>query len=179
MSESADDLSAFAAVWSLASAVGPPIGGSIAEANWRWVRRLSTHAVLTAQIFYLNVPLSAVAFILMAIFLRVRTPAGSVRSKLARVDWSGNLLFVASITSLLLGLTWAGVQYAWSSAAVLVPIVLGGVGLVAWFFVERYLIEHPTLPRGMTGTATGVIGYVIAFLHGIVSMCVAYFRSGR
>ena len=127
----------------------------------------------------MNLPLSAVAFILMAIFLRVRTPAGSIGSKLARVDWWGNLLFVASITSLLLGLTWAGVQYAWSSAAVLVPIVLGGLGLVAWFFVERYLIEHPTLPRGMTGTATGVIGYVIAFLHGIVSMCVAYFRCCR
>jgi len=27
---------AFGAVWALASAVGPPVGGALASANWHW-----------------------------------------------------------------------------------------------------------------------------------------------
>jgi len=35
----------------------------------------------------LNLPLSAVAFVLVLFFLRVRTPEGSIGSKIKRVDW--------------------------------------------------------------------------------------------
>ena len=35
----------------------------------------------------INLPLAGIAFILVAIFLRVRTPEGTLRQKLARVDW--------------------------------------------------------------------------------------------
>ena len=37
---------AFGAVWALASATGPPIGGALASSNYRWL-------------FYLNLPLTA------------------------------------------------------------------------------------------------------------------------
>lgn len=40
----------------------------------------------------LNLPLTAIAFVLVMFCLRVRTPSGSTRDKLLRVDW----LFVYS-----------------------------------------------------------------------------------
>lgn len=35
----------------------------------------------------LNLPLTAIAFVLVSVFLSVRQPEGSIRSKLAQVDW--------------------------------------------------------------------------------------------
>ncbi|CAK5262653.1 unnamed protein product [Mycena citricolor] len=64
-------------VWSFASCIGPPIGGALATHNkkaWRWL-------------FFLNLPLSGLAFILVMIFLRVKTPPGTVKEKLTKVDW--------------------------------------------------------------------------------------------
>ena len=35
----------------------------------------------------LNLPLAGISLVLVALFLRVRTPEGSMKDKLARVDW--------------------------------------------------------------------------------------------
>ena len=35
----------------------------------------------------LNLPLTGIAFVLVLFFLRVRTPPGSVREKLSKLDW--------------------------------------------------------------------------------------------
>lgn len=35
----------------------------------------------------LNLPLAGIGFILVALFLRVRTPPGSLWEKLSRIDW--------------------------------------------------------------------------------------------
>jgi hypothetical protein len=51
------------------------------------------------------------------------------------MDWLGAFLFVGSTTSLLLGISWGGVQHPWASAVTLAPIlagVLGIAGFVAW-----------------------------------------------
>ena len=41
----------------------------------------------TSRVLDLNLPLAGIAFVLVAVFLRVKTPEGSMRDKLARVDW--------------------------------------------------------------------------------------------
>ncbi|KAJ7347789.1 hypothetical protein DFH08DRAFT_808566 [Mycena albidolilacea] len=58
-------------IWCLAS------GGALASQGnkaWRWL-------------FYLNLPLAGVAFILAVRYLSVNHPEGSIRHKLAQVDW--------------------------------------------------------------------------------------------
>lgn len=59
---------------------------------------------------------------------------------------SGNLLVVASTTSIVAALTWGGVQYSWSSAHVLVPFILGFAGLAAFLYYESYFAGEPTVP---------------------------------
>ena len=65
--------------------------------------------------------------------MNLKLPTGTILQKLAKLDWIGNLLFVTSSTIIILGLTWGGDAYAWDSAAVLVPLILG-VALMGLFF---------------------------------------------
>ena len=42
-----------------------------------------------------------------------------------------------------IALTWGGVQFAWTSARVLVPLVLGLCGIVFFFVYEATLASYP------------------------------------
>ena len=85
---------AFGAIWSLASAVGsstpfqpprtkadiaklfpgPVIGGALATKNYRWL-------------FYLNLPLTGGVIAIVAFFMNLKTPPGTMKEKLSKMDW--------------------------------------------------------------------------------------------
>lgn len=146
-------------VWALASAVGPPVGGALASSgNWRWL-------------FYLNIPVSAIALVLVLTFFRLKTPKTTFAEKMAQMDYA-NLLFVAATTSVVLGISWGGVEYGWASANVLVPLVLGLAGLVAFIWIEKRFVKFPTVPFDILTSRTAVSGFLGTFFHGIVSVAV-------
>ena len=39
------------------------------------------------RLFYMNLPISAIAILLVALFLNVKRPAGTFREKFAKIDW--------------------------------------------------------------------------------------------
>ncbi|KAI0648727.1 iron permease [Trametes meyenii] len=150
-------------VWALAGAIGPAIGGSFAEdATWRWL-------------FYLNLPLAGISFVLVAVFLRVRTPEGSMREKLARVDWIGNFIIIAGTTLALLALTWGGIRYPWGSAHVLAPLIIGAVLILSFFVYEHFVPQEPTTPLDVLRNRTTLSGNMATFLHGIVTMSTMFY----
>lgn len=82
-------------------------------------------------------------------------------SKLRAVDWAGSILTLVWAVLFLVGLSWAGTQYAWSSAAVLVPLIVGLALLVVFLFVEThvslpiiplYIFKSPTISASMAST---------------------------
>jgi hypothetical protein len=85
-----------------------------------------------------------------------------------------NLLFVAAATSAILGLTWGGVTYAWSSYQTLLPLILGLVGIVSFIYLERFS-KHPTVPFNILTHYTSVAGYIICFLHSLLVLAVRKF----
>ena len=57
----------------------------------------------------------------------------------------GNFLVTGSTTSVVIGLTWGGVQYPWSSGHVLSPLAIGLVGLVVFVIYEIYFCKPPVV----------------------------------
>ncbi|KAG9089342.1 hypothetical protein FS749_001406 [Ceratobasidium sp. UAMH 11750] len=150
------------AVWAVASAIGPPVGGVFAESNWRWL-------------FYMNLPLAGIAVALVLAFLQLKTPKASLKDKMARIDWIGNTLIIGSTAATVLALTWAGGQYSWRSYQVLVPLIIGLVGLGATLAYEFTLAVEPIIPRELLSNRTSVSGYLGTFFHGVVMTAVVYY----
>lgn len=55
----------------------------------------------------------------------------------------GNLIIAASSTTLVIGLSWGGVRYPWGSYQVLVPLVCGAVGMIAFTLYEAFIAKYP------------------------------------
>ncbi|BGP13040.1 hypothetical protein JCM10213_000955 [Rhodosporidiobolus nylandii] len=153
---------AFSATWTLASATGPLIGGAFSSFDYRWL-------------FWINLPLSAVISAVIIPCVKLNAPEGSWRDKMQKMDWLGNFLFIPSMSVLILGLVWGGSAYPWKSAHVVATIVVGTLGLVAWFFVEKHFVRYPTVPFVGLVNRTTVVGYITTWLHGIVAMGVYYY----
>ncbi|KIJ29240.1 hypothetical protein M422DRAFT_188781 [Sphaerobolus stellatus SS14] len=149
--------------WSFASGIGPPIGGALAEkASWRWL-------------FYLNLPLSGMSFVLVIIFLRVKRPEGSISEKLSRVDWFGNLLVICGTTLAVIGLTWGGSRYPWDSPKVLAPLIIGLALIGAFILYEAKVPKEPTIPWEVISHRVSFSGYWGTFVHGITSITIIYY----
>ncbi|KAJ7598373.1 iron permease [Mycena floridula] len=147
--------------WGFSSAIGPPLGGLIAQKAWRWL-------------FFMNIPVCVFAFALVARFLTVRHPAGSLKEKLVRVDWIGNAIVITGTTLTNIGLAWGGVTYPWGSVKVLVPLVLGII-LVAVFVVYEFTVpREPTMPYDIFNRTT-VTAFFGTALHGIISISIIYY----
>ncbi|MGH2495797.1 MAG: MFS transporter [Ktedonobacteraceae bacterium] len=113
------------AVWGLSAILGPTLGGSITQySTWRWV-------------FYVNLPVG-IAAMLVLIFLM---PTLRGRSEKVSIDYTGAALLVLGTVPLLLGFTWAGVQYAWNSPQI-IGIFAGSIVVLAAFVVYEALLER-------------------------------------
>ncbi|KAI0281064.1 major facilitator superfamily domain-containing protein [Russula aff. rugulosa BPL654] len=143
--------------WALGGGVGPVIGGSLAQ-NF-------------------NLPICAVNAILVLLFLRLKTPPATLREKLSKMDIIGNILVIGSTTSVVIGLTWGGVRYPWSSARVLSPLVIGLVGLGVFVIYEIYFCKPPIVPIVMRMNWTGASGYLQNFLMAVVLATLSYWYA--
>ncbi|SCZ90251.1 BZ3500_MvSof-1268-A1-R1_Chr1-3g01870 [Microbotryum saponariae] len=151
-------------VWAVASAIGPPIGGALASAGaWRWL-------------FYMNIPLAGIAFVLVAFFLRIKAPETTLKEKLEQMDYL-NIVFVIGATFTIIGLTWGGVAHPWTSYQVLVPLILGFTTMGVFLWLEKSYVKYPTIPFDILSHRTSLLGFVTTFLHGIVSLAAVYYLT--
>ncbi|EJU01276.1 MFS general substrate transporter [Dacryopinax primogenitus] len=151
-------------VWAFASAIGPPIGGGLAQAGqWRWL-------------FYLNLPLCAIAFGLTFAFLKLKRPPGSMREKLARIDWIGNIMIIIASTLAIVALVEGGITHPWNSYQILVPLIVGIVGIGIFLVYESYwVIGEPMVPFDIFSNRTSLSGYAGNFMHGVTSIILIYY----
>ncbi|KZV73042.1 iron permease [Peniophora sp. CONT] len=152
-----------AVMWAVASAIGPTTGGALANSGaWRWL-------------FYLNLPVSGIALVLVSVFLKVRAPKSTFSEKMRRIDWIGSIVVVGGSASLTLGLTWGGVQFAWSSYQTLLPLIIGCCALFAFPFIEKYWSTEPTIPWDVVSNRTSLSGYLGTLIHSVVAFCAIYY----
>ena len=104
----------------------------------------------------------------MILFVQLETVKSSLKEKLLRVDWLGGFLFISSLTTFLIGLTWAGVQFPWSDYRTLVPLVLGAFGIGGSLIWEHFGAREPFLRRSLFYETSAIAAYICALTQGLV-----------
>jgi predicted MFS family arabinose efflux permease len=92
----------------------------------------------------------------------------------ARIDYPGALLLTMALVALSLVASWAGTQYAWTSAPILALILIGLAALAALLFVERRARE-PIVPLRLFADRNFTLAQVIRFLSGVGMVVAATF----
>ncbi|MEV3861612.1 MFS transporter [Streptomyces sp. NPDC050095] len=134
---------------------GPLVGGFLTDRlDWRWV-------------FYVNLPVGAVALAVVGLGVRVRTER--VR---ARMDLAGAGLLTAAILALTLLASWAGTTYAWVSPPIAALGVVAGAALVAFLRVERRAAE-PVIPPRLFRDRNFTAAQGLTFLAGAAMLAAA------
>ena len=146
--------------------VGPSLGGWLTQAfGWRTV-------------FYINVPVGALALALGLLFIPKDTPADGGQ----RFDLPGAVLFLAGLTTLMLGLN-KGADWGWTSPAVL-GLLAGALLLLAAFILIESRSRAPMLdlslfrvPLFSTSTACAILNYIC--VYSITFLMPFYLIQGR
>ena len=91
-------------------------------------------------------PVGAVVFVVLLLFLKVQSPGTPVLAGLKQIDWIGSILIVGASSMVLLGMEFGGVTYPWSSATVISPIEAGAVAVAIFFVNEWKVAANPIIP---------------------------------
>ena len=150
----------------LAPILGPTLGGLILDnASWRWI-------------FYVNVPIGALAF-----FAALRTLPHGDREEAGSLDLIGLALMVTGLPLLTYGLAEIGETGGFSSTKVYVP-VLGGLALVGLFVRHALRASQPLLQlrlyrRGTFSSASIAMFCLGAALFGSMILLPLYWQQVR
>jgi EmrB/QacA subfamily drug resistance transporter len=141
-------------MFGLASVLGPAVGGLITDhLNWRWV-------------FYVNLPLGAIACALVIVLLPHLPPVTDRR----QVDYRGALSLLLALLPLFLALTWADTAYPWLSVQIIGLLLFSALMFLLLFSTERKAVQ-PILPLSLFNNSIFTVSVVTMFLSSAVMFC--------
>lgn len=140
------------------------------KATWRWC-------------FYINLPIGALAALIIVFFFNPPAKTASPRLRIGRqlikLDLEGTALFIPSILCLLLALQWGGSKWPWGNGPIIGLFVASGVLGLGFLAVQVVKGNKATLPPrllkdrsvitclvcifSITGAFYTVVYYVSAF----------------
>ncbi|KAJ7658792.1 iron permease [Mycena polygramma] len=108
----------------------------------------------------LNLPVGAIAFVLVFVFLSVKRP----EAPCAR-NWQKGTAIVITGTGLAnIGLTWGGIRYPWASAQVLAPLI-------------AKIAVSPAIPHDIVSNRTSLSALLTTVTHGIITIGIPGFSK--
>jgi hypothetical protein len=125
--------------------------------------------IVHAGCFWVNLPISGTAFVLLFFFLDVHNPRTKVVEGLKAIDFLGSICILGLTLMLLLGLDFGGVIFPWSSPKVICLIVFGVVMGGLFILSEKKVARYPLMPLGVFSHPSNIAVLIVTFCHGFVS----------
>ncbi|KAI3391530.1 hypothetical protein diail_7174, partial [Diaporthe ilicicola] len=150
-------------VWALAGGFGPVLGGVFTQhTTWRWC-------------FYINLPISGCAMVILFFSLHLHNPRTGVKEGLVAIDWLGSLTIVGGTIMILLGLEFGGVTFPWDSPTVICLIVFGAVLVGIFFVIELRIAKFPIIPLRIFKHPSNLAVVGLSACHGFVFISASYY----
>ena len=156
-------LGVWGAVAGAANALGPIIGGSLVDAySWQYI-------------FWINIPVGIIAFIVAIFIVRESTDPGAER----HVDIPGVVLVSAALFCLTFALV-EGQKYGWTSPLILSLFAGALVGFISFVFVElkqKRPLAQLRLFRNRTFSGGNLVAITISFgLLGVIFLVILFLQ---
>ncbi|WP_345634969.1 MDR family MFS transporter [Rugosimonospora acidiphila] len=143
------------AVFASASVLGPVLGGLLSgtdsflgTAGWRWI-------------FYINVPIAAIALVVIARVLRI----DHVRRE-RRIDWYGSATLAIGLVPLLI-VAEQGQEWGWASISSFACYVIGAAGLASFIWIQHRMGDDALLPLRLFRSRTFSVASAQAAVIGM------------
>ncbi|KAL2839193.1 major facilitator superfamily domain-containing protein [Aspergillus pseudoustus] len=147
----------------LANVVGPFIAAAfILHATWR-------------GFFWMLAPLAACSIVVGYFLIPDSGRNDSFRANLKRIDYFGILASSIGIIFLLIPISGGGSYFEWDSPMVISMLVIGGLSLIAFFFIEWKVAMLPMLPMEFFKNKVIVALFVQSFMLGAVYQAYLYY----
>ena len=149
----------------VAPILGPILGGWLVDdASWRWI-------------FFINLPIGIVAFILAFIVLEPDQPQPA-----HRLDWLGMALLSPGLAVFIFGLAESS-SYGFGSVRSWGPTLVGAVLIAAWFVhswrAPNPLIDLRTFAHTRAGAAAGTFLLFAISVFGTMLLVPLYYQAVR
>ncbi|KIW09681.1 hypothetical protein PV08_12068 [Exophiala spinifera] len=140
--------------WAVGSVVGPFLGSVLTTTStFHWI-------------FWINLPICGLALVVIPFTIPSFRP--TAQCSWSKVDWAGGAIFFTSLTSVLLGLSWGGVTFPWTSKWTISSITLGFCGTLLFGIWEHNFPKFPIFQSSLFNTASRIALYFCSFLQGLI-----------
>ncbi|KAL4911500.1 hypothetical protein BDW74DRAFT_8931 [Aspergillus multicolor] len=147
----------------IANVVGPFIAAAfILRATWR-------------GFFWMLAPLAACSIVVGYFLIPDTAAKDSFRTNLKKIDYFGIIASSIGIIFLLIPISGGGSYFVWDSPMVISMLVIGGLSLITFFFIEWKIAVLPMLPMEFFKNKVIVALFLQSFLLGAVYQAYLYY----